>query len=118
MNIIKRNINMRTLRLLAAALLAAAATAQADTAAASVRAALSQEYDLLEGSRVLERAGSCIRIEASEIKGTGRMADQLQAVYIIPGPDGCFVAAAHYAAEAAEGFGHRFHYMLQTFSAI
>ena len=90
----------------------------ADTAAASVRAALSEEYDLLESSRVFERAGSCIRIEASELKGTGRMADQLQAVYIIPAADGCRVAAAHFSIEAAEGFGRRFSYMLNTLSVL
>ena len=90
----------------------------AESAAASVRAALSQEYELLESSRELEGAGSCIRIEASELKGTGRMADQLQAVYIIPASDGCRVAAAHYAIEAAEGFGRRFSYMLNTLAVI
>ena len=90
----------------------------ADTVAAAVKEELSQEYDLLESTRELDRAGECIYIEASVLRGTNNMADQLQAVYIIPGPEGCFVAAAHYAAEAAEGFGHRFHYMLQTFSAI
>ena len=86
----------------------------ADAVAASVRAALSTEYELLVGTRELEGAGSCLRIEASVIKGTNNMADQLQAVYIIPAPDGCRVAAAHYAVEAAEGFGRRFSYMLNT----
>ena len=90
----------------------------ADAVAASVRAELSQEYDLLESSRELDRAGECIYIEASVLKGTNTMADELQAVYIIPASDGCFVAAEHYAIEEAEGFGHRFSYMLQTFSAI
>ena len=90
----------------------------ADTAAASVRAALSEEYDLLESTRVLDRAGSCIRIEASELKGTGRMADQLQVVYLIPASDGCRVAAAHFSVESAEGFGRRFSYMLNTLSVL
>ena len=90
----------------------------ADTAAASVRAELSQEYDLLETSRELDRAGVCQYIEAAVVKGTNNMADQLQSVYIIPAPDGCFVATAHYVAEAAEGFARRFSYMLQTFSVI
>ena len=90
----------------------------ADTVAASVKEELSQEYDLLESTRELDRAGECIYIEASVLKGTNNMADQLQAVYIIPGPEGCFVAAAHYAAEAAEGFGSRFAYMLQTFGVL
>ena len=90
----------------------------ADTVAAQVRAALSQEYELLEGSRELARAGSCIRIEASEVKGTGSMAEQLQVVYIIPASDGCRVAAAHFSIESAEGFGRRFSYMLNTLAVI
>ena len=90
----------------------------ADTVAASVRALLSQEYDLLESERVLERAGSCIRIEASELKGTGRMADLLQVVYIIPASDGCRVATEHFSIESAEGFGRRFSYMLDTLAVI
>ena len=90
----------------------------AGTVAAAVREELSQQYDLLEHTRELERAGECIYIEASVLKGTNTMADQLQAVYIIPAAEGCFVATARYAAEGAEGFGHRFNDMLQTFSAI
>ena len=90
----------------------------ADTVAAAVRENLSQTYDLLEETRELECAGECLYIEASVLKGTKTMADQLQSVFIIPSSDGCFVATAHFAAEAAEGFGRRFSYMLQTFSAI
>ena len=89
-----------------------ASAEDADAVAASVSERLSQEYELLKESRELDRAGRCIRIEASELKGTGRMADQLQAVYIIPAPDGCRVAAAHFSLESAEGFGRRFAYML------
>ena len=55
----------------------------ADAAAEVVRAELSAEYELLEGTRELEGTGSCLRIEASVIKGTNNMADQLQAVYIL-----------------------------------
>ena len=90
----------------------------ADTVAASVKEELSQEYDLTESTRELDRAGECLYIEAAVRKGTNTMADQIQAVYIVPATDGCFVATAHFAAEAAEGFGRRFHYMMQTFSAI
>ena len=46
------------------------------------------------------------------------MPDQLQMVYIIAAPDGCRIATAHYAIEASEGFGRRFHYMMDTFSVI
>ena len=90
----------------------------AGAVAASVRETLSQKYTLLEGSRELERAGSCIRIEASELKGTGTMADQLQVVYIISASDGCRVATEHFAAEASEGFGRRFSYMLNTLAVV
>lgn len=92
--------------------------ADAEAVASYVRSLLSQEYDLLESERTLERAGSCIRIEASELKGTGRMADQLQAVFIIPASDGCRVATEHFSAESAEGFGRRFSYMLNTLTLI
>ena len=90
----------------------------AETAAASVREALSLEYDLLEDTRTLDRAGDCLRIEASVIKGTNNMAPQIQTVYIIPAPDGCRIATAHCAIEASEGFGRRFAYMLNTLSVI
>ena len=86
----------------------------AESVAASVSQVLSQEYDLLSGSRELDRAGSCIWIEASEIKGRGEMAELLQAVYIIPAADGCRVATAHYNIENAEGFGRRFSYLVNT----
>ncbi len=94
------------------------AAQDAETVAASVRETLSAEYDLLESTRELEYAGSCLRIEASELKGTGRMADQLQAVYIIPTDEGCIVATAHYSIEAAEGMGRRFNYFLNTLCVI
>ena len=93
-------------------------TEDIETVAAAVRETLSEEYDLLESSRVLDGAGSCIRIEASEIKGTGRMADHLQVVYLIPAFDGCRIATAHYTIEAAEGYGRRFSYMLNTLTVI
>ena len=90
----------------------------AEAVAASVRSELSQTYDLIESARELDRMGSCLYIEASELKGTGRMADQLQFVYIIPAPVGCFVAAEHVYIVGSEGFGHRFHDMLNTLAAI
>ena len=90
----------------------------AESVAAVVREELSGTYALTESTRELQRAGECIYIEASLLKGTNAMADEIQAVYIIPASEGCFVAAVHCAAEAAEGIGRRFHYMLQTFSAI
>ena len=90
----------------------------AESVAASVRESLSQTYDLTESARQLDRAGECIYIEASVVKGTNNMADRLQLVYIIPASDGCIVAAEHLAVEASEGFGRRFAYMLNTLSAL
>jgi hypothetical protein len=88
----------------------------ADTVAAAVREELSQTYDLYEETRELNRAGECLYIEASVLKGTNNMADQLQMVYIIPTADGCIVATVHCAAEAAEGFARRCNYMINTIS--
>ena len=93
-------------------------TGSDESVADAISADLSQEYDLIRETRKLERAGSCIYIEASELKGTGMMADELQAVYIIPASVGCRVATAHFSIEAAEGFGRRFNEMLHTLSVI
>ncbi len=75
---------------------------------------LSNDYDLIRVTRNLERAGSCVRIEASVIKNTNRMAEQLQAVYIIPAPDGCRIATEHCFITESEGFFKRFDCMLDT----
>ena len=93
-------------------------TGHAELVAEVVSASLSNEYDLYTDYVELDRAGRCIRIEASVVKGTNQMAQQLQSVYIIPAPDGCRVATAHYAIEAAEGFGRRFAYMVNTLTTM
>lgn len=93
-------------------------TAGAELFAEAVSATLSQEFDLIQETRKLDQAGDCIYIEASTLKGTGTMADELQAVYIVPASDGCRVATAHFSAEAAEGFGRRFNAMMHTLSVI
>ena len=90
----------------------------ADTAAAFASEALSRAYDIITVPRTLDRAGDCVRIEGSVIKGTNRMADQLQAVYVIPAPDGCFVATEHYFITEAEGYGRRFSALLDTLALI
>ena len=51
----------------------------AETVADSVGAELSQKYDIIREACVLERAGSCIRIDASATKD-GHTPDLLQAV--------------------------------------
>ena len=93
-------------------------TGNAELVAEAILANLSNEYEVNSEYRELEHAGRCIYLEASVIKGTNQMADQLQAVYIIPAPDGCRVATAHYSIEAAEGFGHRFAYMVNTMTVM
>ena len=86
----------------------------AETAAAAISEELSKEFDITTVTRELDGAGSCIRIEASVIKGTNQMTEQLQAVYIIPAPDGCRIATAHSFIAESEGFYRRFDYMLNT----
>ena len=93
-------------------------TEDADAASAAAGEALSKDYEILRSDFVLDRAGSCIRIDASEAKGRGGTPDLLQMVYIIPAPDGSRVAAAHYSFESAEGFGRRFRYMMDTLTVI
>lgn len=89
-----------------------------ETAAARISESLSQEYELYEGLRELDRAGSCVYIEASVIKNTNYMADRLQAVYIIPAADGCRIATAHCYTVESEGFLRRFQYMLHTLAVL
>ena len=93
-------------------------TGNAELVADAINAVLSNEYDTLVDSFELDRAGNCIRIEASVIKNTNLMAEQLQTVYIIPASDGCRIATAHYYIAEAEGFGRRFNYMVNTLSVI
>ena len=90
----------------------------ADSVAAFIREKLSEEYDLTELIQNFDGVGDCIRIEASVIKGTNRMAEHLQTVYIIPAPDGCRIATVHSFIAESEGFGHHFSYMLNTLSLI
>ncbi len=90
----------------------------AATVTASVSEALSKDYDISTESYLLERAGSCTRIDASVIKGTNQMADVLQEVYIIPSGDGCLIAKTRCAIEEAEGFERRFSYFMDTFSVL
>lgn len=90
----------------------------ADTVAATISEALSNDYDITRESFTLDRAGSCIRIDASCAKGGGGTPDVLQMVYIIPADDGCRVAAAHYTSESADGFGARIRHIMNTLVVI
>ena len=95
-----------------------AGAADADTVSAAVSRFLSNEYEIIPESCTLGRAGGCIRIDASKVKGGGGTPDLLQTVYIIPAGNGCRVAAAHCGFESAEGFGRRFRYMMDTFAVL
>mgnify|MGYP006988907469 CR=1 FL=1 len=96
----------------------ACSQADAETVAAAISEALSNDYEINRGSIELERAGNCIRIGASEVKGGGYTADQMQMVYIIPADDGCRIAAAHYGADSSDLFGARFRAMVNTLSVL
>ena len=89
----------------------------AETAADSIGEALSKDYEISRNTYLLDHAGSCTVIDASATKD-GQTPDRMQKVYIIPAPDGCIVATAHYFFEGAEGFGRRFSYMVNTLAVI
>ena len=94
-------------------------TLDAAAAADAIGETLSKDYEInRDDAFPLELAGSCIRIDASADVGGLTMPEQLQMVYIIPASDGCRIATAHYAIEASEGFGRRFHYIMDSFAVI
>lgn len=93
-------------------------TGNANLVADVISAGLSDVYDLLRDERELDNGVSCVRIEASVIKGTNQMADMIQEIYLIPAGSGSIVARAYYAIEGAEGFGRRFAYMVRTLNAL
>ncbi len=91
----------------------------AETAAAAISEELSDRYAVTRSTYTLDKAGDCIRIDASvDANDPTRMAEQLQMVSVIPASDGCFVVTEHYAIEGSEGFGRRFTYFLHSFSPI
>ena len=90
----------------------------AEAAATAIGEELSKDYEIIRESTTLDRAGNCIRIGASEVKGGGYTADQMQMVYIIPAGDGCLIAAEHYGFDSADLFGARFRAMVNTLSVL
>ena len=91
----------------------------AETAAASIVEELSDRYDVGRSTFTLEKAGECIRLDASvDANNPSQMMEQLQMIYVIPASDGCYVATEHYYIVESEGFGRRFSSMMQTFSPI
>ena len=91
----------------------------AEYTADSISKSLSAEYELYrDDSFMLERAGRCIYISTSSVKGGDSSPEHLQTVYLIPAGDGCIVATEHCSIESAEGIGRRFAYMMHTLSLI
>ena len=89
----------------------------ADAAADSIAASLSQNYEVVKGTRMLNKAGACTSLDASSPKDN-QTPDQMQAGYIIPLGKGCIIATMHYGFEAAEGFGSRFSAIMNTLEII
>ena len=89
----------------------------ARAAADALIAELSDKFDVLTHDAELEGAGECIYVEAAVDKD-GSMPDRFSCYYIVPAGDGCLVATEHFAAEASEGFGRRFGYMLNTLTVL
>ncbi len=84
----------------------------------AVNAALSGEYDTTVDTRKMDNGVQAIRIEASVIKGTNQMADQIDVRYIVPAADGCRVVKAHYWTADSEGYARRIAYLIFTLSAF
>lgn len=90
----------------------------AETVAAFIVDRLSNEYESKPEPITLDRAGNCIHIEASVIKGTNQMAEHLQSVYIFPASDGCRVAISHCYITDSEFYSMQIHRFMNTFSVI
>ncbi|MBQ7435434.1 MAG: hypothetical protein IJV51_06505 [Oscillospiraceae bacterium] len=90
----------------------------AETVAAFIADRLSNEYESKPEPITLDRAGNCIHIEASVIKGTNQMAEHLQSVYIFPAFDGCRVAISHCYITDSEFYSMQIHRFMNTFSVI
>lgn len=86
-------------------------------AADALIAELSEKFDVLTHDAELAGAGECVYVEAA-IDKEGGMPDRFCCYYIVPAGDGCLVATEHFEAEAAEGLGRRFGYMLNTLTVL
>jgi hypothetical protein len=93
-------------------------TEKAELVADAITAQLSGEYDVTSDTRTLDSGAQAIRLEASVLKGTNLMGDNLQSVYIIPASDGCRVAWVHCVTADSEGFTIRVSKMLNTLTAV
>ena len=93
-------------------------TEDTDTVSASVSEVLSNDYDIIKESYTLDRAGNCIKIDASEAKGGGGTPDLMQTVYIIPSGDGCLVVTSHYSYDSGDEYGVRIRHIMNTLKVI
>ena len=83
-----------------------------DAVAASISDELSKEYEIQTDTYELENAGACTTIDTiASLNGAG----ELMKVYLVSSSEGTIVATAHFTFESAEGFGHLFDYMMDTF---
>ena len=93
-------------------------TGEAALVADRITAQLSGEFDVTSDTRTLDSGAQAIRLEASVLKGTNLMADNLQSVYVVPASDGCRIAWVHCVAADSEGFSIRVSKMLNTLTAV
>lgn len=93
-------------------------TEDADAVSTSVSEVLSNDYDIIKESFTLDRAGSCIKIDASEVKGSGGTPDLMQTVYIIPSGEGCLVVTSHYSYDSGDEYGVRIRHIMNTLKII
>lgn len=93
-------------------------TGNAELVADAINAAFSGDYDTSVIYREMDNGVQAIRIEASVIKGTNQMADQIDVRYIVPANDGCRIVKAHYWTADSEGFARRIAYLIFTLSAF
>ena len=80
----------------------------------AVCAVLSNDYDITSFPFELDCGVTATQIEASVIKGTNNMADQITLVYIIPASDGCIVATAHCSTTDSEAICKNFSNMVRS----
>ena len=90
----------------------------AETVAARITESLSADYSVSRDTIALDKAGECIRLDASATPDGTHTADVLQAVYIIPAADGCRIAALRYLPEGSDGFGKRLSLMVNTIQVL
>ena len=90
----------------------------AETVADAIEKVLSADYAVSRDTAVLKSGVECIHMDASATPDGAYTADVLQAVYVIPAPDGCRVAHMRYLPEGSDGFGKRLSYLASTVTVM